>query len=149
MPAASVARALQGAGSVSISIAEYRLSQSGQPLVKKNKFNARKTKVDGHTFDSAKEAKRYAELRILEKQGVISNIKLQPKYMLVVNNLPVLIKSARYPNGRQASYRADFTYVENGQIIVDDVKSKATDTEASRLRRALVEAIYGVEVRII
>lgn len=115
-----------------------------------NKFNARKQTVDGHTFDSGKEAKRYCELKILRMAGEIRDLELQPKFWIDINGAPVKIRSKGFPNGRRASYRADFSYVDvaTGEQIVEDVKGgRATATEADKLRRAVVEAIHGIRIR--
>ena len=48
-----------------------------------SKYKAQKTEVDGILFDSKKEAKRYAELKFLEKAGEISNLVLQPLFVLI------------------------------------------------------------------
>lgn len=120
------------------------------------KMSARKYKniptvVDGIRFHSAKEAHRYCELKVLEGSGQISDLKLQPKFVFEVDGRPVLIRSAGYPNGRQASYKADFAYKDTStrKTIVEDVKGgTATRTEAYALRRAIVEAIYP-DIRII
>ena len=110
--------------------------------------------MDGITFDSRREARRYRELKLLVAGKAISNIELQPKYPLIIlqrdgTYLDVKIRSAGYPNGRRASYTADFRYQDkrSGLQIVEDVKGM--DTTASRLRRAVVEAIYGIEITLI
>jgi len=94
-----------------------------------NKFNARKTTVDGITFDSAKEAKRIGELRLLERAGVIRNLELQPAFPLVVNGVKVCV------------YRADAAYFENNARVVEDVKSQPTKTPVYRLKRKLLLAL--------
>ena len=48
-----------------------------------NKYNAQRVKVDGITFDSKKEAKRYSELKLLERCGAISDLELQVEYKLI------------------------------------------------------------------
>jgi dsDNA-binding SOS-regulon protein len=50
------------------------------PAKRKNKYNAKKTVVDGITFHSKKEADRYCELRLLQKAGQISHLELQPVF---------------------------------------------------------------------
>lgn len=109
--------------------------------------------LDGIVFDSKAEMLRYQELRLLERAGVIKNLRLQPKFPLIINGNQVLIRSKRYPNGRQAVYKADFGYieVENSEDwplreTIEDSKGYAT--EAARLRIAVVEAIYNVRVKI-
>jgi hypothetical protein len=116
--------------------------------MKRNKYSAIKTVVDGIKFDSKREAKRYAELKLLERAGEIADLELQPCWFFTMQGgRDVLIRSKGYPNGRRATYSADFRYRDSdGQTIIEDVKTTATDTEASRLRRAMVEAQYGVRV---
>lgn len=113
------------------------------------KFGNEPELVDGHRFDSQAEANRYRDLKLLAQAGEIEALELQPRFALVVGERPVLIKSKGFPNGRRASYRADFRYLDKrtGRVVVEDVKGH--DTSESRLRRALVEAIYGVEVVVI
>lgn len=123
----------------------YSTSKKRKP----NKYKAQPEWVDGHKFDSAGEASRYRDLKLLERAGEIEGLELQPKFPFVIDGRPVLIKSKGYPNGRRASYRADFRYLDkrSGRKIVEDFKGH--DTSESRLRRALVECIYGVEIIII
>lgn len=131
----------------------------------KSRFNNQRTVVDGHKFDSKKEARRYQELRLREHAGEISGLEVHPVYQIVVNGLPVRIRSDAFPNGRPVSYIADFRYTDRrtGELVVEDCKgtnkpktpskkSRArfgTDTDVSRLKRALVESIYGVRVRVV
>jgi hypothetical protein len=112
----------------------------------KNKYNAKKTVVDGIQFDSKKEATRYSTLMLLVKTHEITKLELQPKYKLGTDDAPVLLRSARYPNGRRASYIADFRYYCNvsGNTLVEDVKGM--DTPLSKLKRAVVEAQYGIRI---
>lgn len=121
---------------------------------KPNKYKALKECVDGVTFDSRREARRYRELKMLRDLGAIANIELQPNYPLKIlrpdgTYRDVKIRSTGYPNGRRTSYTADFRYqdLETGCQIVEDVKGM--DTTASRLRRAVVEAQYGIEILLI
>lgn len=118
------------------------------PGTRVSKYRAVRTEVDGIKFPSGREAKRYKELKLLERAGQISNLELQPKYPITINGAPVIIRSKGYPNGRKASYKADFRYIDkNGKSVVEDSKSIATRTEADVLRRAIVEAIYGIRIQ--
>lgn len=104
-------------------------------MTRPNKYRARKTSVDGITFDSQAEAFRYGSLKLLEKAGDISGLKLQPEYAFM-------------EGGKKAfRYTADFQYLRGNQVIIEDVKG--VDTDASRLRRKLTELRHGVEVRVI
>ena len=96
------------------------------------KYNAIKTVVDGVTFDSRKEARRYSELKLLEKCGKIHSLTLQPRFDLIVNGT------------KCGFYRADFKYTENNREIVEDCKG--FKTPVYRLKKKLVKAIYGVDI---
>jgi len=113
--------------------------------MRRNKYRAKRTEVDGITFDSAKEAKRYAELKLMERAGQISRLELQPVYKLVIDGRPVVMRSERYPNGRQVKYVGDFAYFQDGKRIVEDVKG--VRTPLYNLKKACVEAMYpGVRI---
>lgn len=88
---------------------------------KKHKYNVaakeRRT-VDGITFASMGEMNRYLELKMLETAGIISDLELQPKFLLI----PKTEKG-----GRAVYYYADFKYTKNGSIIYEDVKGVQTD----------------------
>ena len=113
--------------------------------------------IDGVKFPSKREGNRYVELKLLQRAGEISGLELQPEYPLVITrlvdgkltNVPVKIRSAKRPNGTRTKYTADFRYQDKrtGRQIVEDVKG--VDTTASRLRRAVVECIYGIEIDLI
>lgn len=100
-----------------------------------NKYKAKKEKVDGIWFDSKAEARRYGTLAMLERAGKIADLRLQPPFRCEVNGKLV------------CTYRADFSYVEDGKTVVEDVKGYATAT--FKLKRKLVEALHGVEIKII
>lgn len=116
--------------------------------VKRHKYRAKQTTVDGVRFDSKAEARRYRELWLLQRAGEITDLEIQPEYPLCCGGKPVLIRSDGYPNGRKAKYIADFRYRDKvGEVIVEDVKGM--DTPLSRLKRALVEAEHEVRVKIV
>ena len=101
------------------------------------KYGNTKTTVDGITFDSKAEAARYKELRALEIVGVIKGLERQKTYKLC---------KGRWNNGKpfSISYRADFVYTLDGEVIVEDVKGYRT--EAYRLKKKLMKAVYGIEI---
>lgn len=98
---------------------------------KSSKYNAVKTEVDGIRFDSRKESARYEYLKTLEKAGVISDLILQPRFLL---QEPFICDGKKE---RKIEYVADFQYTQNGETIVEDVKSPATRTAVYRLKRKL------------
>ena len=101
----------------------------------RSKYGAHKTELDGITFDSKKEAKRYALLKQLERFGMISDLRrqvpfeLQPGY---TNNQGKKI--------RAITYVADFVYVENGKQTVED--TKGFKTKEYQIKRKLFEYKY-------
>lgn len=105
---------------------------------KKNKFNASKTEVDGIKFDSKAEAEYYANLKMLERAGVIHDLKLQPRFLL---------QDGFTYNGhkeRKIEYIADFEYMLNGDRVVVDVKGLRT--QVYRIKRKMFLKKYGNEV---
>jgi hypothetical protein len=101
-----------------------------------NKYHNRKTEVDGIEFHSAAEARRYGELKLMVRAGVIDDLVTQPRWDLPVNGLIV---------GR---YVGDFSYVQRdtGQLVVEDVKSDPTKTAIYRLKKKLMLAIHGLTI---
>ena len=86
----------------------------------KTKYGNVKAKLDGHLFDSRKEAKRYRDLLLLEAAGEISHLELQPRYVLWKG------RTIRGERLRAITYTADFRYQEGGRTTVEDVKSTPT-----------------------
>jgi len=84
-----------------------------------SKYGSRKTVVDGIVFDSGREANRYIELKLLQRGGIISNLSLQPKFIL---QEPFTHAGVKY---RAITYVADFRYLENCAEVVEDAKGYA------------------------
>jgi hypothetical protein len=101
---------------------------------RRSKFNAIPTEVDGITFHSQKEAHRYSELKLLLKAGVIAKLELQPRFDLVVNDIPI------------TTYVADFRYYdrERKETVVEDVKGMRT--REFRIKARLLKALKGIVV---
>jgi Protein of unknown function (DUF1064) len=118
-----------------------------------SKYGAVPTTVDGIRFDSAKEARRYGELRLLEKTGAIRDLEIQPKFPIDVVQLWddghwTWRQGERLPLVQCGVYTADFRYRDAATdlLIIEDVKSGPTKTAAYRLRKRLIEAIHGVKI---
>lgn len=94
------------------------------------------TEIDGIKFGSRSEARRYQELRLLEKAGAVMDLRVHPKLPLVVNGQKI---------GRGA-ITLDFSYLENGVLIYEDFKG--IDTRESKLRRQVCEAVNGIKIRV-
>ena len=98
------------------------------------KYHNKKTTVDGINFVSKKEANRYLELKVLAKCGMIQDLRLQ---------VPFEVCPKKNGNHRARYYVADFVYTENGQRIIEDVKSKATVADkVFSLKWALMHWLY-------
>ena len=99
-----------------------------------SKYHNKKVQVDMYVFDSIAESKRYKELKLLEQAGEISELELQPRFLL---------QEGFRKNGktfRKIEYIADFQYIENGRLVIEDVKGK--ETEVFKLKRKLFEHEY-------
>jgi hypothetical protein len=109
-------------------------------LPKASKYGNKRVEVDGITFDSQAEAKRYAELKLLEKAGQISDLKLQPRF-------PFYYQTG-WTSELMFTYVADFSYVDNvpphPMTVVEDVKGFRTPLY--RLKKKLIEAQYGIAI---
>lgn len=105
----------------------------------RSKYHARKTTVDGITFDSEREAYRYLELKGMEEDGVIEDLRRQVRYELV----PAFDVDGRHY--RPVYYVADFVYVEDGKEVVEDVKGMRTDVY--KLKSKLFARRYGISIK--
>ena len=104
-----------------------------------NKYHNTKVTYNGIKFDSKKERDKYIELKQLEKAGIIKELELQPKFLLLDT---IHYKSKTYP---KTYYKADFTYFDNekGKSILEDIKSPTTAKDkAYRLKIKMLLAKY-------
>ena len=104
------------------------------------KYHNKPEVVDGVRFDSRKEARRYQDLRLLQRGAQIVDLELQPRFVLRVIG----------PEGEEViigSYYADFRYrdVEKQCVVVEDVKG--VRTPVYRLKKKHVEAQYGITIQ--
>ena len=120
-----------------------------QKAVKKSKYRAVKTTVDDKVFDSKKEAARYSQLETMQRVGLISDLKYKKAdctFLLTVNGDIV------------CKYIADFVYTElvitkdanemcwhKNKTIVEDVKG--IKTAVYRLKKKLMKAVHGIEIK--
>lgn len=108
-------------------------------LLAGSKYRARKTVVDGIQFDSAKEAKRYTELRDMERAGEIQELRLQVPFEI----LPSFeCDGVKY---RGMKYIADFVYYRNGVRLVEDVKG--AKTPEYRMKKKLMAYMNHINIK--
>ncbi len=100
-----------------------------------HKYNAKKIKLDGFTFDSMMEAKRYGELKLMEQAGRIRDLEVHPKRSILVRDVLV------------CKVILDFRYLCKLGWVYEDVKG--LDNALSRLKRKMVEAQCGIKVTLI
>lgn len=107
--------------------------------MRRNKYNAKKIKIDGHTFDSKKEAQRYCELKLFLRAKEIKNLELQPRFLLQDGFV-----DKEGNEHKKIEYVADFMYVDkDGKKIVEDVKGMMTDVY--KLKKKLFLNLYDKE----
>ena len=122
---------------------------------KQSKWHNTPCEYNGIKFDSHKERDRYIFLKSLEDKGVISDLKRQVRYTVcpaVYGEREVQLKTKtkieKYTRQIASYYYADFTYMLNGELIVEDIKgAEGTETEVFRLKAKLMLAYNGIEVK--
>ena len=130
-------------------MAYYRRSKS-------NKYGARKAVIDGEMFDSRKEARRWQELRLMERKGLISNLQRQVKFELIPNQYEPT--GEYYVRGekkgqpkqklieRSCVYVADFVYRDSdGKQIVED--TKGIRTKEYIIKRKLMFFVHKIKIK--
>ena len=105
---------------------------------------------DGTILDSKRELKRYCELLLLKRAGKISQLRVHVRYPIILGGIKVLMKSKRYPNGRQMVYCADFSYLDHSNCcqrpVIEDCKMQSGHrTEVYKIKKALMQAM-GYEI---
>lgn len=121
------------------------------------KYNAQPTEVDGIKFDSKHEANRYCELKLLERAGTITDIRLQVKFVLIPSQYAPdevkILKSGKEKivKGKclehECSYIADFVYTDlrTGETVVED--SKGVRTKEYVIKRKLMLWVHGIVIQ--
>ena len=104
-----------------------------------SKYHAHKVTVEGITFDSKKEARRWSELKLMESAGIITDLQRQVTFQL----LPSQKGDGR--TERPAKYVADFVYQENGKTVVEDTKGMKTRDYI--LKRKIMLFIHGITIK--
>lgn len=105
-----------------------------------SKYKAKKTVVDGITFDSKKEACRYVQLKLQEEKGEISNLELQKRYELI----PKQVDENGKVVYRAVHYVADFVYDKDGKTIVED--TKGVRTADFIIKEKLMYQVHGIKI---
>lgn len=104
------------------------------------KYGNRKIIRDGIEFDSIKECQRYCELKLMQRAGVISDLKMQVPFELI----PAQRIDGKVAE-RAVNYIADFVYQEKGQTVVED--TKGFKTKDYILKRKLMLWVHNIRIR--
>lgn len=119
--------------------------------MKQSKYHSTKVAYGGMTFDSRKEYRRYQTLQMLEKGGVITNLRRQVRYELIPNQyttktiqLKTMQKQKQVLVERKVEYVADFVYEQDGQTIVEDTKGFRTADYI--IKRKLMLWVHGIKI---
>lgn len=112
-----------------------------------SKYHSEKVQIDGETFDSRREARRWMDLRLLEQVGEIRDLRRQVKYTLIPTQREE--GDGKKPGKlleKEVSYYADFVYTDarTGEQIVEDAKGVRTD--AYILKRKLMLFVHGIRI---
>jgi hypothetical protein len=124
-----------------------------------NKYKAIKCTVNGIEFDSRKEARRYQELLLLERAGAIQNLRMQEKFLLIPSQYETIETGEYYKTGAKKGiaktkevciekavvYVADFVYMENGKLVVED--TKGIKTKDYIIKRKLLLWTHGIRIK--
>lgn len=131
--------------SLRMTMDQYRqlTGKTKQPKPAKTpKYKNTKVVIDGHAFDSKKEAKRYQDLKLMQRAGQIQDLQMQVVFVLVES---VVLDGRKKPDMR---YIADFVYCSDGLKIVEDVKSCATRKLAAyRQKKHLMKSVHNIEIQ--
>ena len=121
------------------------------------KYGNKKMQIDGITFDSIKEASRYAELKLLQRAGEIDKLELQKEFELIpaqyeqLSREEYLKHKGKKTKGklieRAVKYKADFYYYDNRlkSFVCED--TKGFRTKEYIIKRKLMLYVYGIRIK--
>lgn len=124
---------------------------------RKGKYNNTKVEIDEIKYDSKKESQRNAYLELMQKQGLISDLKRQVVFELIptihedkVVHLKTKDKIVKRVAQKAVTYKADFTYIKDGQLVVEDVKASASYAALDKtfiLKEKMMRYFHGIVIK--
>lgn len=122
---------------------------------RKAKYNNKKAELDGITFDSTKEMKRYIVLKKAQEEGIISDLMLQVKFELIpavrekyIKHLKTKDKECERTIQLPITYTCDFQYIKNGETIIEDVKASPKMLPKDFvLKEKMMFALKGIKIK--
>ena len=119
-----------------------KAQQTPRKPERRAKYGNKKTVVNGITFDSAKEAARWQKLQLLEAAGHIQDLRRQVAFELA----PAVVLDGRKKPALR--YFADLVYMEDGLLVVEDVKSEITrKNPVHRIKKHLMATVHKIFIK--
>ena len=104
-----------------------------------SKYNNTKVRIGGEVFDSKREYRRWSELRLLERAGLINKLERQVRFRLIDG------QKSEDRTERPCDYIADFVYYEDGELIVEDTKGFRTKDYI--IKRKLMLYVHHIRIK--
>ena len=122
--------------------ARQQMPKAAAAPKKASKYHSTPAERGELRFDSQKEARRYDELMVMLRAGIISDLRLQPQFTLQESYITETGERIR-----AVRYTADFSYKFGGKLVVEDVKSKPTRTKEYLRNRKFMRSKYGIDIQ--
>lgn len=119
-----------------------------------SKYHSKKITRNGVTFDSQKEYRRFCELSLLQRAGAITDLKHQVPFELIPAQYETYERYGKNGNRlkdgqrcveKAITYIADFSYIEDGKLVVEDVKG--IRTKEYILKRKMMLYFHKIRIR--
>ena len=119
------------------------------------KYKNRRVTFEGETYASRKELKRFQELELMQAAGRITGLRKQVKFVLIPAQYePDWVDYSKSTQGRkqkgklierEVAYVADFVYLKDGEMVVEDAKGFRTKDYI--IKRKLMLFVHGIRVK--
>lgn len=136
----------------------FYFAMASRKTKKANRYNAKKVVIDGIEFDSETEGKRYLTLKQAQEAGLISDLELQPQYIILPAIKGTRVKHFKripdrveeYTIQQPIRYTADFRYYKDNQAVVEEVKgSKYSISRDFPLRKKMLRYFHGIDIKMV
>lgn len=124
-------------------------ARNGMRYLTMGKYHNKVITTGDGKFDSKRELNRWEDLKLLERAGIICDLKRQVHFELIPKQelpVPIQRKGSKYASNyeRPVEYVADFTYYENGKLVVEDSKGQRTPEYV--IKRKLMLYNHGIQI---
>lgn len=124
-------------------------------MQRRQKYGNTKTTFRGMEYDSKRERDRHIFLLNAEREGTISDIRRQvtfhllpAQYETVEKQLKTKTKEVKICVERAVDYIADFTYMKDGKLVVEDTKiAKKLLPPEYVLKRKMMLYFHGIKIK--